>query len=112
MTRNRQASPHDREVNERLTELERNPLWDPVAADHTDREPQPDPVNGHIPDIVAEGVFGRRKVVEVEHRDDDSAHAQSQQQAFEQASIYDPTTEFETAYVEDDSDDTGGFLGF
>lgn len=110
MTRNGQTSPHDREVNERLTELERNPLWDPVAADHTDREPQPDEMNGHIPDIVAEGPFGGRKLIEVEHRNDDSEHAQNQQDAFEQASVYDPMTEFETEYV-DDKDDSGGFLG-
>lgn len=111
MPRNGQTSPHDREVEEELTELERDPLWDPIAADHTDREPQPDTVNGHVPDIVAEGPFGRRKIVEVEHRDDDSQHAQSQQNAFEQASVYDPPTEFETVYVDDDSDDSGGFLG-
>ena len=103
MTRNQQTSPHNREVEDELDRLERNPLRKPVAADHTDRYPQPDEVNGHRPDIVTEGLFGSRTLIEVEKRGDNSQHAQNQQDAFEQASVYDPMTEFETEYVDDEN---------
>lgn len=113
MTRNRQTSAHNREIGEELTELERAPLWDPVAADHTDRYPEPEKVNGHIPDIVAEGPFGTRRLIEVEHPGDTSKRTREQHDAFERADIYDPMTEFEVEYVDDEEKDEtrGGFFG-
>lgn len=110
MRRNQQTSPHDQEIDDELDRLERNLFQTPVAADHTDRYPQPDEVNDHIPDIVTEGPFGGRTLIEVEHRDDDSQRTQEQQDAFERADIYDPTTEFEIEYV-DDKDDKSGLFG-
>lgn len=110
MPRNQQTSPHNREVEDELDRLERNPFRDPVAADHTDRYPQPEEVNGHRPDIVAEGLLGGRTLIEVEKRGDDSQHTQSQQDAFESAAVYDPMTEFKTEFV-DDEDNQSGLLG-
>lgn len=110
MTRNQQTSPHNREVEAELDRLERHPFREPVKADHTDRYPQPEEVNGHIPDIVTEhSLFGTQTLIEVEHRGDNSQHTQSQQDAFEEASVYDPATEFETEFVDDEDDDNGLF---
>ena len=113
MTSNRQTSAHNREIDEELSAFERNLFWDPVAADHSDRYPEPATVNGHIPDIVVEGPLGQRKLIEVEHRGDDTKRTREQHTAFEQAAIYDPMTEFEVEYVDDGEKDEsrGGLFG-
>ena len=99
--RNRKTTPHNRELDDRLNRIERTPLVDPVAADHNDRYPQPDAVNGHRPDIVTEDVFGNRTRIEVEHRDDNSKRTREQHAAFEQA-----PGGFEVEYVDDRDDNS------
>lgn len=102
-------SPHDKRLNERLRELERNPFCDPVRADHTDRYPDPEPVNGRIPDYIAECAFGPNIIGEVEKRGNNSRHTQNQFEAFGSAAAESSMVDFEVTWVEDE-EDSGGLL--
>lgn len=104
MRRKKGRSGHDRELDERLRQLERNPFCDPVAADHTDEYPDPEPVNGHIPDIKVDCAFGGGRIEEVEHRDDTSQHTRDQHSAFQEAADSNPGLGFEVEYVDDQDD--------
>lgn len=102
-------SPHNARLNKRLEELERNPFCTPVRADHTDNYPDPEPINGHIPDYVATCAFGPDIIGEVERRGDNSRHTRDQFEAFESAAEDSPLIDFEVSWVEDDGD-SGGVL--
>lgn len=86
---------HHGENNRRIQELERDPLWDVTHADHNDDYPQPEPVNGHIPDYVARSAFGQTLIGETERCNDNSQHAQSQQESFSQRASRSPMVDFE-----------------
>lgn len=88
-------SPHDRANNRRLDQLERNPLWDVTHADHTNEYPQPDPIDGHIPDYQAQSVFGDTLIGETEQCGDHSQHAQSQRETFGRDAARTPDRQFE-----------------
>lgn len=105
VTRNNKRSAHHQRVADRLDELESHPFWDPVAADHTDRYSDPETVGNSTPDYVAKNLLdGTRLIGEVEHRGDHSAHTQKQREDFQQAAQENPLTEFETVFVEEDSE--------
>lgn len=102
-------SLHNKRLNERLRELERSPICDPVRADHTDRYPDPEPVNGHIPDYVAECSLGPNVIGEVEERGDMSRHTQDQFEAFGSAAAESPMLDFEVAWFGDEEESGGLF---
>ena len=88
------ARKHTTRLNERLDELEQSPFCDVVAADHTDRYPDPKPVNGRVPDYKAQ--CGPTTVVgEVEQAGDHSPHTQKQERAFTAFDNASPLQEFE-----------------
>ena len=86
---------HRRANNRRIRELERNPLWDVTHADHTDDYPEPDLINGHIPDYRAESIFGEVLLGETERCGDNSRHSRDQREAFGQRARRRPNTSFE-----------------
>lgn len=86
--------PHRRANNQRIRELEQNPVMEVTHADHTDEYPQPNPVNGHIHDYQAESIFGETIIGETERCGDNSQHSRSQRDAFGQ-SARQPDTSFE-----------------
>ncbi|RDZ44454.1 hypothetical protein C5B91_18060 [Haloferax sp. Atlit-10N] len=79
-------SAHDKANLDRISELERNPLTEVVAADHTNQYPDPDSTGGHIPDYeYRDRLTGELIRGETEKCGDRSAHARSQRRAFESA---------------------------
>ncbi len=87
--------PHRRANNRRIRELERNPLWEVTSADHTDDYPQPEEVDGNIPDYKAESIFGETLIGETERCGDNSLHSRNQQDAFGQSARRRPDRTFE-----------------
>lgn len=102
------TSRHNRRLNERLRQLESNPLCEVQAADHTSEYQDPDTINGRRPDIVAS--CGPMTVVEeVEAAGDDSTHAQAQNDAFESFAQSSPFRNFDVVeYGRSDQSTSGG----
>lgn len=93
---------HNNKIDELAHRAELNPFERVVAADHTDDYPDPDPVNGHIPDLVTEDSWtGVQTLTEVESSTDQSSHAQEQAEAFG-TKAEDPMFDFETKFYDDE----------
>jgi hypothetical protein len=91
-------------LRSRVAELEGDSRWEVTAVSGMDGYPDPDPLDGHAPDYVAETAFGELLVGVVADPADNSPATLRRQEALRGAAAGQPRSEFEVTWTASETD--------